>query len=263
MAGLEHIEGRHPVAEAIRSGRRVSQVFLAEGSRQTAGELVELAKAARIPITFLPRAELDAMTQGRSSQGVVALAEPRAYQDPDAMLAIAARRGEAPLLVLLDGVEDPGNLGSVIRTAAAAGAHGVVIPKDRSAGLTPAAVKASAGAVDHIAVAREVNLARAIEGLKGKGIWTVGADAAAKQTYTEVDYTSPIAFVVGGEHKGLRHLVREKCDYLVSIPMSGRLNSLNASVAAAILIYEAVRQRAVRQRGSSAGSPKPKPAVPG
>lgn len=252
---MEHIEGRHPVVEAIKSGRRVHQVYMAAGARGSAAQIVELAKAARVPVTYLPRAEIDAMTQGRKSQGVVALAEPRGYQDPEAMLAAAARRGQAPLLVILDGVEDPGNLGSVIRTAAAAGVHGVIIPKDRSAALTPAAVKAAAGAADHVAVAREVNLARAIERLKGQGIWTVGADAAATQNYTQVDYTSPTAFVVGGEHQGLRRLVREKCDFLVSIPMTGPLNSLNASVAAAILIYEAVRQRAA--------AAKPRPGAPG
>ncbi len=255
MTGVEHIEGRHPVLEAIRSGRRVRQVYLAEGAHGSAVEIIKLAKTVGIPVTCVPRAELEAMTQGRVNQGVVALAEPRGYQDPDAILAAAARRGQAPLLVVLDGVEDPGNLGSVIRTAAAAGAHGVIFPKDRSAGLTPAAVKAAAGAADHIAVAREVNLARAIERLKGQGIWAVGADAAANRTYTDVDYTSPTAIVVGGEHRGLRRLVREKCDYLVSIPMAGPLNSLNASVAAAILIYEAVRQRAAVA--------KPRPGGPG
>lgn len=248
MAGVEHIEGRHPVLEAMRAGRKLQRIYLATGAGGVAQEIVELAKSRGVPVAYLPRAEIDAMTQGRSSQGVVALAQPRAYQDTDAMLAAAARQGEAPLVVLLDGVEDPGNLGSIIRTAASAGAHGVIIPKDRSATLTPAAVKAAAGAADRIAVAREVNLARAIDQLKEKGLWTVGADAAADQTYTEVDYTSPTAIVVGGEHQGLRRLVRDKCDFLVRIPMPGRFNSLNASVAAAILLYEAVRQRGLKQK---------------
>ncbi len=250
---MERIEGRHPVLEAIRAGRRISKVCLAEGARGSATEIVKLAQAARIPVAYLPRAELDAMTEGRVNQGVVALAEPRGYQDPEAMLAAAARRGQAPLLVVLDGVEDPGNLGSIIRTSAAAGVHGVVIPKDRAAMLTPAAIKAAAGAADHIAVAREVNLARALERLKGKGLWTVGADAAATQDYTEVDYTIPTVIVIGGEHQGIRRLVRAKCDFLVSIPMAGPLNSLNASVAAAVLIYEAVRQR--RGQGSRPAGP--------
>jgi 23S rRNA (guanosine2251-2'-O)-methyltransferase len=248
VAGVEHIEGRHPVLEAMRAGRRLQRIYLATGAGGVAQEIVELAKSRGVPLAYLPRAEIDAMTQGRSSQGVVALAQPRAYQDADAMLAAAARQGEAPLVILLDGVEDPGTLGSLIRTAASAGAHGVIIPKDRSATLTPAAVKAAAGAADRIAVAREVNLARAIDQLKEKGLWTVGADATADQTYTEVDYTSPTAIVVGGEHQGLRRLVREKCDFLVRIPMMGRFNSLNASVAAAILIYEAVRQRDLKQK---------------
>ncbi len=246
MAGVEHIEGRHPVTEAIRAGRRIQKIYLAAGVHGAIDEITRLAAAKGIPIAQLPRAELDAMTQGRVNQGVVALAEPRGYQDPEDMLSAAAGRNQVPLLVVLDGVEDPRNLGSIIRTAAAAGAHGVIIPKDRAADLTPAAVKAAAGAADHIAVAREVNLARALDRLKEKGVWTVGADAAAKQVYTEVDYTIPTAIVVGGEHQGLRRLVKEKCDFLVRIPMAGRLNSLNASVAAAILIYEAVRQRAAR-----------------
>jgi len=249
---LEHIEGRHPVAEALRSGRRIHRIYLAEGAQGSAADILELAKAAGVPVSFVPRAEVQAMTQGRTSQGVVALAEPRVYQDVDAMLAAAARSGRPPLLVALDGVEDPGNLGSIIRTAAAAGAHGVIIPKDRAAGLTPAAVKAAAGAADRIAVAREVNLVRTIEKLKEKGIWAVGAEAGAPQDYTRVDYTAGTVFVIGGEHRGLRRLVREKCDFLVSIPMAGPLNSLNASVAAGILIYEAVRQRRLG----------PAPAVP-
>jgi 23S rRNA (guanosine2251-2'-O)-methyltransferase len=243
MAGMEHIEGRHPVLEAMRAGRKLKKIYLAVGASGVAREIAEMAGQRGIPISYLPRAEIDGMTQGRSSQGVVALAASREYQDTDAMLAAAAHRGEAPLLVILDSVEDPGNLGSIIRTSAAAGVHGVIIPKDRSASLTPAAVKAAAGAVDRLAVAREVNLARVIDQLKERGLWTIGADAAADRLYTAVDYTMPTAIVVGGEHQGLRRLVREKCDFLVRIHMAGPLNSLNASVAAALLIYEAVRQR--------------------
>ena len=260
--GVEHVEGRHPVLQALRAGRRVHRILLAAGAKKGSVEdILQVARERNVPVAYLSRQELDAMTQGRVNQGVIALAEPLAYQDTDGILAAAARYGQAPLIVLLDGVEDPGNLGSIIRTAAAAGAHGVVIPKDRSAGLTPAAVKAAAGAADLLPVAREVNLARAMDQLKEKGLWTVGADAAAGQLYTDVDLTSPTAIVVGGEHQGLRRLVREKCDFLVRIPMAGPLNSLNASVAAAILIFEAVRQRGLQ--GERAGPDKPpRPAGP-
>ncbi len=252
---MEHIEGRHPVLEAIRAGRRIRRILVASGARGAVTDIVEAAAAGRIPVAYVSREELDAMTRGRVHQGVVALAEPRAYGGAADILAAAARRGETPLLVILDGVEDPRNLGSIIRTAAAAGAHGVIIPTRRSAELTPAAVKAAAGAADHLIVAREVNLARTIDRLKEKGLWTFGADAAGPDLYTGVDLTVPAAIVVGGEHRGLRRLVREKCDFLVKIPMSGPLSSLNAAVAAGIILYEAVRQRslAARSRGAPPG----------
>jgi 23S rRNA (guanosine2251-2'-O)-methyltransferase len=246
---LEHIEGRHPVLEAVRAGRQVHKILMTAGARGSAEAILKAARERGIPVSFLPREELDAMTRGRVHQGVVALAEPRAYHTADDLLAVAASRGEVPLLVILDGVEDPRNLGSVIRTAAAAGAHGVVIPTRRSAELTPAAVKAAAGAAEHLPVAKEVNLARTMDGLKEKGLWMIGADATARQVHTEVDLTMPAAVVVGGEHRGLRRLVREKCDFLVRIPMAGNHNSLNASVAAAIILYEAVRQRSLKGPG--------------
>lgn len=240
---MEQIEGRHPVLEAIRAGRRVRRLLVATGTRGGVSDIEKAAAERGIPVAYVTRAELDAMCRGRVNQGVVALAEPRTYQDVDTILSVASRAGQKPLVVLLDGVEDPQNLGSIIRTAAAAGAHGVVFPSRRSADLTPAAVKAAAGAADHLAIAREVNLARVLDGLKEKGLWIVGADASAAQVYTEVDLTLPVGLVIGGEHQGLRRLVREKCDFLVRIPMAGPLNSLNAAVAAAILLYEAVRQR--------------------
>lgn len=253
MEQVEHIEGRHPVLEAIRAGRRIRKIFLVSGARGVAADVLREARERGIPVTYLPRHQLDAMTGGRANQGVVALAEPRAYQTVGDMLAAAAGRDEPALLVALDGVEDPRNLGSIIRTATAAGAHGVIIPSRRAAGLTPAALKAAAGAADQIAVAREVNLTRVLEHLKEKGVWTVGADAGATLTYTEVDYTVPVAIVVGGEHRGVRRLVRETCDFLVSIPMPGPTSSLNASVAAAILLYEALRQR---RTTAEAGGPR-------
>jgi len=248
VSRVHHIEGRHPVLEALRSGRRVLRVLVAEGARGSALDIVTEARARGVAVDVVPRAQLDAMAEGRVHQGVIALAEPRAYGDPRDMLEAAGRRGEAPLLVVLDGVEDPRNLGSVIRSAAAAGAHGVIIPTRRSAELTPAAVKASAGAAERLPVAREVNLARTLDWLRERGLWTVGADAEAPQVYTEVDLTLPTALVVGGEHRGLRRLVREKCDLLARIPMAPGNESLNASVAAAVLLFEAARQRRVAGR---------------
>lgn len=244
VSRLDQIEGRHPVLEAIRAGRRVRKLFLFEGARGSALEVEQAARRAGIPVVSATRAELDAMVHGRVHQGVVALAEPRTYQSVEDILTLAGRRGEAPFLVLLDGVEDPRNLGSIIRTSAAAGVHGLIIPSRRSADLTPAAVKTSAGAADHLAIARVVNLARTLDDLKERGLWIVGADAEAAEAHTQLDLNGPLALVIGGEHQGLRRLVREKCDFLARIPMAGPLNSLNASVAAAILIFEAVRQRA-------------------
>lgn len=241
---MDQIEGRHPVLEAIRAGRRVRKLLLLDGSRGSAADVEAVARRAGIPIVTATRAELDALTRGRVHQGVVALAEPRVYQTVDDIIGLAAQRREAPFVILLDGVEDPRNLGSIIRTATAAGAHGLIIPNRRSADLTPAAVKASAGAADHLAVARVVNLARTLDELKERGLWTVGADAGASATYTQLDLTGPTALVIGGEHQGLRRLVREKCDFLARIPMAGPITSLNASVAAAVLIFEVVRQRA-------------------
>jgi 23S rRNA (guanosine2251-2'-O)-methyltransferase len=253
---VEHIEGRHPVLEAIKGGRKVTKLLVVEGARGSAEDVLAAARAAKIPVTFLPRRELDAMAQGRVHQGVIALAEPRAYQDLDAILETAARSGEPPFVIALDGVEDPRNLGSIIRTAVAAGVHGVVIPERRAAALTPAATKAAAGTAELVAVSREVNLARALEKLKEKGLWTVGADAEATAAHTEVDLTSPVALVIGGEHQGLRRLVREKCDFLVRVPMARKVTSLNASVAAAILLYEVVRQRTEAKKAKKANKDK-------
>jgi len=240
---LQQIEGRHPVLEALRAGRRIREVFVVEGARGTAADVIQAARERRIPVSAVPRERLDEMSRGRVHQGVIALAEPLSYCEPEDILQAAEARGEAPLVVLLDGVEDPRNLGAIVRTAASAGAHGLVIPQRRSAGLSPAALKTAAGAADYLPVARVVNLARTIDTLRERGLWSVGADVDAERLWTDVDYTLPVALVVGGEHRGLRRLVREKCDFLVRLPMSGPLDSLNASVAAGIILYEAVRQR--------------------
>jgi 23S rRNA (guanosine2251-2'-O)-methyltransferase len=238
----EIIAGRNPVCEALRAGRPVNKIFIARGAKSAVtAEITGLARQKRVPVQNVDKSFLDRLAPGAVHQGVIARVAPYQYADLDDILAKA---GDAdPLLVLLDEVTDPHNLGAVIRSADAAGAHGVIIPRHRAAAVTPAAVKASAGAVEYLPVARVGNLARTIDRLKESGLWVVGADASARQVIWEAPLDGPLAVVVGGEDKGLGRLVREKCDLLVKLPMAGRVNSLNASVAAALVLFEAVRQR--------------------
>lgn len=240
----EWIYGRHPVLEALRAGRAINKILLAEGvsSRQLA-PLLAAARQQGVPVQQVPRRKLDELAPAAVHQGVAAAVAARAYAEVTDLLARARARGEMPFLVVLDGLEDPHNLGSILRTADAVGAHGVIIPKRRSAQLTPAAVKASAGAAEHVPVARVTNIARTLEELKAEGLWVVGTDAQATQDYRTADYTVPLALVVGSEGRGMSRLVRETCDVLVRLPMVGRLTSLNAAVAAALLMYEVFRAR--------------------
>ena len=220
--------------EALRSGRReVFEVLDAAGSR----EVSEAAGASGVSVRKAPRARVDELARGGAHQGVVAPAGPYPYVHLDELLA-----SPDPLLVVLDGVTDPRNLGAVLRAADGAGASGVVIPKDRAVGVTAAAVKASAGASEHVPVARETNLRRAIDRIKGTGVWAYAAEVGGT-TYTGVDLTGPVALVLGSEGRGVRRLVREGCDGALSVPMLGATASLNVSVAAAVLLYEARRQR--------------------
>ncbi|MBE3587524.1 MAG: 23S rRNA (guanosine(2251)-2'-O)-methyltransferase RlmB [Thermoanaerobacteraceae bacterium] len=234
------IAGRHPVKEALLAGRPVNKVLVAKGAAGLQ-EIIHLARERRIPVQQVERVYLDRLVPQVPHQGVAALAAPREYLSVEEILALAA--GEDPFLILLDEITDPHNLGAILRTADAAGVHGVIVPRRRSASLTPAVVKASAGAAEHVPVARAANLAQTITWLQQKGLWVVGADAAAPQVYWDARLDGPIALVIGGEDRGLGRLVREKCDFLVSLPMAGRVGSLNASVAAALLAYEVVRQR--------------------
>lgn len=241
---VDRIEGRNPVLEALKAGRGINRILVARGEKHgSIREILARAREAGIPIQEVDRPRIDALAHTRGHQGVIALAAPRAYADLGDLLAAAAGAGEPALLVALDGVEDPMNLGSLLRSADAAGAHGVIIPERRAAALTPAAVKAAAGAAEYVPVARVTNLARALAEIKDSGIWVVGADSRARQTLYEADLTGPVTLVVGGEGKGLGRLVAETCDYLVRIPMGGRISSLNAAVAGAILLFEARRQR--------------------
>jgi len=244
LAGEELLAGKHPVLEALRSGRPLNKIWVAsQAQRQTVQPILEAARERGVVVQVTDRRALDRLAPGVPHQGIVAQTAAAPYTELEELLERAARSGRPPLLVLLDEVEDPHNLGSVLRTAECAGAGGVIVPKRRSAGLTAAVAKASAGAVEYIPVARVTNLAQTIGLLQSRGFWVAGADASAPQDVFDADLTGPLAIVIGSEGKGLSRLVREKCDFLVSVPMFGRIGSLNASVAAAVILYEAVRQR--------------------
>ncbi|MCR4440237.1 MAG: 23S rRNA (guanosine(2251)-2'-O)-methyltransferase RlmB [bacterium] len=245
----ELVYGRNPVRELLRSRRGVRRLWLAATlSPAATQEFLALAAAANVPAERLPAEELTRMTQTSKHQGVAAEVEPFAYAGIDDIFHRADEHHEPPLLVVLDGVEDPHNLGAIIRSAEAAGAHGVIIPRDRAVAVTPAVEKAAAGATVHLPVTRVTNLARTMEELKERGVWLFGAAEDAPQDYTATDLTGPTALVLGAEGRGLRRLTREKCDFLIRIPMHGRISSLNVSVAAGILLFEARRQRQLRGR---------------
>ena len=241
--------GVAPVLEALRANQRpLEQITIAEGAHHfRLRELLELAQRLSIPIRRAPRAELErAVGAGVNHQGVVATVAAARYADADDFLeSIASRQGttDPPLVVVLDGVEDPRNLGAIIRTVECVGAHGVFIPERRAVGLTEIVAKTAAGALEHVPVARAPNLSRLIEQLKERNIWTIGTSADASLEYTAWDFTQPSALVLGGEGAGLHRLVRERCDALVRIPVRGYIESLNVSVAAAVVLYEALRQR--------------------
>lgn len=241
--------GVAPVLEALRAGQRpLEQITIAEGAHHfRLRELLELAHRLNVPIRRAPRMEIErSVGAGVNHQGIVAIIAAARYADTDDLLDnLAARVGttDAPLVVVLDGVEDPRNLGAIIRTVECVGAHGVLIPERRAVGLTDIVAKTSAGALEHVPVARASNLTRLIEQLKERNIWTIGTSADAPLEYTAWDFTQPTALVLGGEGAGLHRLVRERCDALVRIPVRGRIESLNVSVAAGIVLYEALRQR--------------------
>jgi len=234
--------GRNPIREALRAGRDIEKLLVARGELiGSAREIVAMAKDAKIIVQEVDRVRLDQMAPNH--QGLIAVASAYSYKTVDDMLALAKERGEAPLLVILDGVTDPHNLGAIIRSAECAGAHGVIIPERRAVGLTPSAVKASAGAVEYMPVAKEVNLTRTIERLKKEGIWIYGA-AMNGEDYRKVNFSGAAAIVIGSEGEGMSRLVSESCDKIVSLPMKGHIDSLNASVAAGILLYAVAGARA-------------------
>ena len=236
------LTGRNPIREALKSGRDIEKLLVAKGDLSgTAQQIVAMAHEAHVPVQMVERVRLDELA--KNHQGMVAFASAYQYADVDDMLNVARERGEDPFLIILDGVTDPHNLGAVIRTAAAVGAHGVIVPERRAVGLTPAAVKASAGGIEHIKVARVTNLTNEIKKLKSLGIWLYGADAEG-ENFRQVDFSGPCALVIGSEGDGISRLVLEQCDHVVSIPMKNpAMESLNASVAAGILMYAAAAAR--------------------
>ena len=238
------IEGRNALTEVLKSGRAIDKVFVAEGNTdRSLQRLVAQAQDAGAVIAPVDRRKLDQMSFTRSHQGVIALVAAHDYYTIDDILEEAASRGQAPLIVICDELSDPHNLGAIMRSAECAGAHGVIIPKRRSVGLTATVAKASAGAIEYMKVARVTNINNAINELKEKGVWVFGTAAEGSVPMYKADLTGPAAIVIGNEGDGMSQLVRKNCDMLVHIPMSGRITSLNASTAASILLYEAVRQR--------------------
>jgi 23S rRNA (guanosine2251-2'-O)-methyltransferase len=241
---MSQIEGRNPVLEALRAGRSINKLLVAKGSREgSIREVLALAREKGVLVQEVERARLDTLASGRAHQGVIALVAAHRYYEVDEILARAKEKGEDPLILILDGIEDPQNLGSLLRTADAAGVHGVIIPERRAVGLTETVAKVSAGAMEYVPVARVTNIARTIEELKEAGLWVVGTHQAGKELYHQARLTGPLAVVIGSEGKGIGRLVAEKCDFMVRLPMLGHVTSLNAAVAGAILIYEVRRQR--------------------
>ncbi len=246
---MDKLTGIHAVKEALEAGRPLEYVLVAKGRQDTrAEEIVQLARRNGIPVRFEERAQLDRSAGTRDHQGVVALGAARTAATLEDILKSANKEhGKPGLIVLLDGVEDPHNLGAVIRTALAAGAHGVIIPERRAAGLTDTVARASAGALAHLPVAKVTNLVRTMEEMKEAGYWLVGLDERADKSYTEVDYTSPTGIVLGGEGGGLHELTRKRCDFVVSLPTTGPVKSLNVSVASGVVLFEALRQRHLKK----------------
>ena len=237
------IAGRNPVREALRGDRAINKILMLKDNKSgSLMEIMALAKEKGVMVQKVEKQGLNKFTKETAHQGVLALVSPKAYVTVEEILA-AVPAGETPFLLMLDEINDPHNLGAILRSADAAGVHGVIIPRRRSAPLTPTVAKASAGAIEHVAVARVANIVQTIDTLKRNGLWLVGADSEGGDLPWETRLDGPLALVIGGEDKGLGRLVKDRCDVLVSLPMYGRVNSLNASVAAALMSYEVVRQR--------------------
>ncbi len=240
---MDLIIGKNPVLEALKSGREMNKIWIAEGSqRGQMQSIIQLAKEMGITVQYVPKKKMDQLSDG-NHQGVIAQVAAYQYYDIDDLFKKAEAQGEAPFFIILDELEDPHNLGSIMRTADAVGAHGIIIPKRRSVALTATVAKASTGAIEYVPVARVTNLARTVDELKERGVWIFGTDAKGNQDYRQLDGVIPLALVIGSEGKGISRLLRDKCDVLVRLPMIGHVTSLNASVAASLLMYEVYRKR--------------------
>ena len=238
----EMIAGKNPVLEALRSGREINKLWIAEGVKKSGvQELIELAKERGVLVQFVPKQKIDKLAENH--QGIVASVAAYNYAELDDLFNAAQSKNEDPFFIILDELEDPHNLGSIMRTADAIGAHGIIIPKRRAVGLTAVVAKASTGAIEHVPVVRVTNLAQTVDELKDRGVWIAGTDAKGSQDYRKMDATLPLALIIGSEGKGMSRLLKEKCDFLYHLPMIGHVTSLNASVAASILMYEVYRKR--------------------
>jgi 23S rRNA (guanosine2251-2'-O)-methyltransferase len=237
--------GINPVLEALKAGRPVQRLLIAEQRRsdRDVQEILRLAKDRGIEVRITTREALSRESPNALHQGVIALASAREFATLDDILRMPGKKGEAPLFLILDGVEDPRNLGAILRTAEAAGVHGIIVPERRAAGLTETVAKTAAGALEYVPVVKVVNIVNTIEELKKSGVWIAGAEAGGETLYWDADFVRPTALVLGGEDRGVRRLVKEHCDYLVSMPHRGTIGSLNVSVAAGVLLYEVLRQR--------------------
>jgi len=252
MLDQNKIEGRNPVLEALKAGREIDKILVAKGSEKgSIQKIIGIAKEKKIPIQYVERQKIDQLSETHAHQGVMAFVAAYSYTEFEEILQRTEQKEGAPFLLLLDGITDPHNLGSILRTADAAGVDGVVIPKRNAVGLTATVAKTSAGAVEYVPVAKVSNLSQAIDKLKRNGFWIIGADMDGEKDYYHEELTGKIALLIGSEGAGIGRLLKEKCDFLVRIPMKGKVSSLNASVAASILMYEAVRQREQKNRGDS------------
>ncbi len=241
----EIIEGRNPVLEALKAGRPLIKILLDKNTKRhgTVAEILHFSRARGIPVEYVTRHIIDRQSATSANQGIVAYAAAEEYVNLEALITISKETNEPPLYCILDGIEDPQNMGAILRTAEATGFHGVIVRLRRAVGLTPAVAKASAGAVEYIPVARVANISQAMETLKKNNIWINGIDTTGELDYSKIDFKLPTAIVIGSEGKGLSVLVRKRCDSVAFIPMKGKITSLNASVAAAVVMYEAFRQR--------------------
>ncbi|WP_026478116.1 23S rRNA (guanosine(2251)-2'-O)-methyltransferase RlmB [Alkaliphilus transvaalensis] len=240
----DKLEGRNPVLEGLKSGREIDKIFVAKGAAEgSIKKIIALAKDRKIPVQQVERQKLNEISESDNHQGVIAMVAAHEYSTVEDILEAAQKKGKDAFILILDEIMDPHNLGSIMRTADAVGVDGIIIPKRRAVGLTAVVAKTSAGAIEYVPVAKVSNLAQTIDKLKKQGIWVTGADMSGEKEHYEMNLKGPIALVIGSEGEGMSRLIKEKCDFLVKLPMIGKITSLNASVAAAVLMYEVLRQR--------------------